>query len=219
MEIRKGKRDAEAQNTEETSPTADSETAEAAAPPSGVAKTAAEATAAMAVNPSKAVAIHEAFRSTKLMSAMQNSAKQLHTLDDVVSSFGSALIEWDIISPSYDVVAKDLFESVPFVVLAWRFNESTKYQTVTAEGNKVPAWFVSVLVSPYDEDGNLGNKVIINDGGTGVYKQLEQVSDQFGVFGGVKCPKGLRKSVYDYEQTDTRTGAVTVSEATTWYLA
>jgi hypothetical protein len=177
-------------------------------------KTANEEIAAQAVNPSTEVAIAESFRSTKLMSVMQNNAKTLTTLDDVASSFGNALIEWDVISPSYDVALKDVFEGVPFVILAWRFTESKKYQTRAAEGNLIPAWFVSILVAPYDDGGNLGNKVIINDGSTGIYKQLEQVSDQFGVFGGVKCAKGLRKSVYDYEAPDG-----TVSEATTWYLA
>ena len=169
--------------------------------------------AAATVSPGKSPAIPDALRAPNLMRAAQKVARGFAHLDDVATALGSDLIEWDIVSPSFDVVQKDVFEGLPMVVIAWKFNESDKYQILNSEGNPIPAWFVSALVASYDDDGNVGRPVIVNDGGTGIYKQLEQVSDEFGVFGGIKCPKGLRRSTYDYTDPQGK-----VSEATTWYL-
>lgn len=169
--------------------------------------------AAQTVTPTKSPAIPEPLRAPNLMAAAQKVARHFAHLDDVATALGSDLIEWDIVSPSFDVVQKDMFEGLPLVVIAWKFNESDKFQVLNSDGNPIPAWFVSALVASYDDDGNIGRPVIINDGGTGIYKQLEQVSDEFGVFGGIKCPKGLRRSTYDYTSPDGK-----VSEATTWYL-
>lgn len=169
--------------------------------------------AAEEVAPSKEVAVAEWHKNAQLMSAVQKVANKFTTVSALEQELGS-LIAWDVISPSYDVTSKLELEGMPLILMAWRFTESKKYQTRNAEGNLIPAWFVSVLYAPYDDDGNLGKLAIFNDGSTGIYNQLEQVTQEFGVYGGVKCAKGLRVSEYDYEAPDG-----SVSQAHTWYLA
>jgi hypothetical protein len=75
---------------------------------------------------------------------------------------------------------KGKLEDVEFVLLQWRFNAGD------FGGGFVSAGLVTVT----------GDKYIINDGGTGICAQLMELTQETKRFGGVKVPKGLRKSEY-----------------------
>ena len=68
------------------------------------------------------------------------------------------------------------------VVARIRFNEGTS-------GN-----FVSVCAYTIPD----GKKVIFNDGGTGVYKQLKSYTERTGRTTAIRCKKGLKPSRYTY---------------------
>lgn len=79
---------------------------------------------------------------------------------------------------------KSLLVGSPFLVIDWRFitDEKTKRE------------YVSVLIiSPAGQKGRF------NDGSTGVYKQLKEVTEQYGGPIGIDCKNGLRASEYDVE--------------------
>lgn len=89
---------------------------------------------------------------------------------------------------------KSVFVGVPFLVLDWRF--------ITDE--KSGREYVNVLVMNKD-----GDKARFNDGSTGVYAQLREITDRVGKVG-LEVRGGLRRSDYVKEG---------VGEATTYYLA
>lgn len=74
---------------------------------------------------------------------------------------------------------KGKLEDVEFVLLQWRFNAGDF-------GGFVSAGLVTIT----------GDKYIINDGSTGIMSQLMELTQETKRFGGVKVPKGLRKSEY-----------------------
>lgn len=88
---------------------------------------------------------------------------------------------------------KAVMVGVPFLVLDYRFI------TDPDTGRE----YVSVLVM----NGN-GEKARFNDGSTGVYAQLKQVNDQYGVIG-ITCKNGLRKSDYTKEIDGKKEKAIT----------
>ena len=89
---------------------------------------------------------------------------------------------------------KSVFVGKPFLVLDWRF--------ITDE--KSGREYVNVLIM-----GTNGDKARFNDGSTGVYAQLKEVTERCGVIG-LEVRGGLRRSDYVKEG---------VGEATTYYLA
>lgn len=92
---------------------------------------------------------------------------------------------------------KDVLVGSPFVVCDFRFVTDEK------TGNE----YVNVLIMGRD-----GSKARFNDGGTGVYAQLKQVHQEYGVIG-IQCKNGLRKSEYEKE-VDGKT-----QRAVTYYLS
>jgi len=99
----------------------------------------------------------------------------------------------------------------PMVLVQWTFNQSDKHYD--ENGNPLP--FVSVYVVTQDK-----RKVIINDGSTGIYRQLRNVSDARIAKGhpmpngGLVVPQGLTYATYPYTDESGKT-----SEATTYYLS
>ena len=95
---------------------------------------------------------------------------------------------------------KSTLIDVPFVIAMIRFNHPD-----TGQKGK----FASVCC--YTEDGK---KIVFNDGGTGVYRQLLDFADKHGRTTGIMCSKGLRRS--DYKFTDDEG---VERDATTYYIA
>jgi hypothetical protein len=89
--------------------------------------------------------------------------------------------------------------NVPFLILDWRF--------VTDPDTKNE--YVSVLIM----HAATGAKGRFNDGSTGIYSQLKQVTAEYGVNGGIAVKHGLRKSTYTKE-VDGKP-----QSATTFYLS
>lgn len=86
------------------------------------------------------------------------------------------------------------FVGVPFLVLDWRF-------IIDEESQRE---YVNVLIM-----GANGDKARFNDGSTGIYAQLREISDNVGKVG-LEVKGGLRRSDY------TKDG---VGNATTYYLS
>lgn len=75
---------------------------------------------------------------------------------------------------------KDRLVGMPFVVLAFNFNEGDFGEFASA-----------LLVT------DRGDRIIMNDGSTGVYEQLLDIMKTTDKTGGIFFPRGLRKSTYD----------------------
>lgn len=93
---------------------------------------------------------------------------------------------------------------VPFVALAWAFHDGDNGE------------FVSVTIVT-----KTGEKLILNDGSTGIRDQLRKVTDKRTARGadevkataGLVCPNGLRRSDYEYHDANG-----VVKNATTYYI-
>lgn len=169
---------------------------------------------------------------TVSMSRRQDAVAAVTSLAELQRTFGQTAVEWQEIEPSFEVMPKDAFEDVPFVIAGFRLNESTKYAEKDSENPNVlnPARFVSMLVANYDPDsGDFTSPwVIVNDGSTGIRDQLlryartidpdaditrENFNSVAAGIPPIVCSKGLRKSEYDKDLGDQ------VIHATTWYIA
>ena len=100
--------------------------------------------------------------------------------------------EWELVGN------KDVLLDRDIVIARLRFNDSDSGQFVSVCAYTVPD----------------GEKVVFNDGGTGIYKQLMNYVRKHGRTTAIRCPKGLRVSRYPYtdENGKERQGA-------TYYLA
>ncbi len=99
--------------------------------------------------------------------------------------------EWELVGN------KDVLIGEEMVIARIRFND-------TDSGS-----FVSVCA--YTKKGD---KIVFNDGGVGVYKQLQNYVRKTGRTTAIRCPKGLRVSRYKYVDSD---GAE--RPAATYYIA
>lgn len=104
---------------------------------------------------------------------------------------------------------KDRLVKTPFAILEWRFQQSKEYKSE----------FVSMLVVTKG-----GEKFVVNDGSTGICKQLRQITDD-RIRAGRKHPQtglavenGLRRSDYMFETT-LPDGTVDEISASTYYLS
>src|SRR6185312_14155876 len=88
-------------------------------------------------------------------------------------------ISWQEIEPSFDVLTQEHFDGLPLVIGGFRFNDSTKFASKDPENPDVliPARFVSLLCAAYDPDSEEFTSpwVIVNDGSTGIAKQLQKM--------------------------------------------
>lgn len=97
---------------------------------------------------------------------------------------------------------KSTLVGVRMLLLGWRFNRGDK------------GVFVSAYVVAQLPGMNSPAKFIINDGSTGICRQLAQYSTKTKRAAGLLVPHGLRRS--DYEFSNPQTGET--SNATTFYL-
>lgn len=96
------------------------------------------------------------------------------------------------------ITDKNVLVGSPFLILDWHFivDEKTERE------------YVNVLIMGTD-----GSKARFNDGGTGVYAQLSDVSSRMGVVG-IEVKGGLRRSDYLKEMPNGKK-----ESATTYYLS
>lgn len=113
------------------------------------------------------------------------------------------------------VKEKDLLIGKPMLLLEWSFNVSKEHLVRNTDGTVSGREFVSVYAVL-----QTGQKIIINDGGTGIYAQLRKVSDtrvankHSHPFQGLAVAEGLTVSEYPYEDEKGN-----VSTARTYYLS
>ncbi len=98
----------------------------------------------------------------------------------------------------YNVVDKESLIGVPFLIVDYRFNEEGSYGR-----------FVSVLAVTETDD-----RVVINDGSTGVMQQIDMLAQTYPDRKGILCKGGLRRSDYTYTDTDGKE-----KPASTYYIA
>lgn len=98
---------------------------------------------------------------------------------------------------------KALLIGKPLVLVGWHFSQGD-------EGE-----FVSTRVMAREANGTVG-KYVINDGGTGIFQQLKLITEAGGQM--ISAPRGLRKSDYEVEVTDEKTGELVKRKATTFYI-
>lgn len=129
---------------------------------------------------------------------------------DAEAAFNSDFVSFSV-GGDYDLVDKSTLVGVPFIVLRWRFTVPAEGKPRYSTENNPDGEFVSVeCITDKDQ------KVVFNDGSSGVYAQLKAVSSTGRQQGG-KCNQGLRVSEYEYESVDKR-GKVVMLPARTFYL-
>jgi hypothetical protein len=155
--------------------------------------------------PEAEVDIVEEFPGTVVVAPL-NSIRAVDDMDTTeylswLESEGVTLEEFDGGGQWELLKEKDELIDVSFIIAKVRFNDNEKGK------------FASVCCYL---DG--GRKVIFNDGGSGVYAQLQRWTEKNNRDTGIACPKGLRRSdyFYDEEQPD---GTTVKRPAKTYYLA
>jgi hypothetical protein len=129
------------------------------------------------------------------------------TLQAMVNANGVATADISDLGTGFIVLDREekaQLVGVPFFILDWRWNPSTK-----SAGE-----FVSVVILTTD-----GRKFIVNDGSTGICQQMRTVESKLGGKGVVKVPKGFTRSDYKFKAVDPRTGESDDKDATTFYLS
>lgn len=120
--------------------------------------------------------------------------REIHSWDDalhVAAESGEILRASEEIGSGFKILDdKDKLLKVPFMALEWRFN-SGQYENRYGEKTD----FVSVTVFTKH-----GDRYILNDGSTGIARQLRELSDRTGKYGPLYVEEGLRVS-RDYPVT------------------
>ena len=103
----------------------------------------------------------------------------------------------------FDVVDKETLIGKPFNIVDIRFYH----------GSYGDACAVLALTEN-------GDKVVFNDGSTGIYAQCKRMVSHVGRRGGFACPKGLRVSRYEWQEKDFDGNPIgTPKPAATYYIA
>jgi len=121
----------------------------------------------------------------------------------VQSVYGNIAKASDVIGDGFELLESDekkRLVKVPLMFASWTFSDGDHGE------------FASVRVVTMKND-----KFIINDGSTGIYRQLKDYTEQFGATGGLFIQRGLRVSEYTYEAV-MPDGAVTRDKAHTYYI-
>lgn len=138
----------------------------------------------------------------------ESDLRAISSVDDafaLMDSFGG-VESFDDYGTGFEIIDdKDRLVGNPFVVVEWRFTKSKEY------GGE----FVSMAIVTKS-----GEKLIVNDGSTGVCAQMRRVTDERVKSGrrapqtGLMVSRGLRRS--DYTYTDDKGNQIA---AKTYYLA
>lgn len=125
--------------------------------------------------------------------------REVTNVNDALALLGNVANSADLFGDGTTLI-KDKAELVgrSFIVLEWRFQTDE-------ESNRE---YVNVHIMGAD-----GSRARFNDGSTGVYSQLKELTEK-GFTGGIKVPNGLRRSDYTKELADGSRSA-----ATTFYFA
>lgn len=126
---------------------------------------------------------------TSLEDAMKLSAKH----------GGKVLVAEQVLGDGFSVTTdKKSLIGVPLYIMEWMFHEG-KYQRDSEEGAQETGEFVGARIVAQTVKGL--KKLIINDGGSGIYKQLKELSDSQNVFKDLYVERGLRVSEYTYKDS------------------
>jgi hypothetical protein len=139
----------------------------------------------------------------------EDSLREIQNFDDAIrlaqAQFGNIASVSEEIGDGFVVLSTDekaILVGIPCLALEWEF----------WPGNHGDKGFVSIRLVARMPGGVMG-KYIINDGSTGVMRQLKDYTDRTGRRGALMLPGGLRASEY---QKTLDNGEVT--DATTYYL-
>lgn len=124
---------------------------------------------------------------------------EVRSIDDVMRLLGGEYVDSRELGSGFEVVNdKDQFVGRGMMFVQWRTHEDGKFGAFT-------------ICHVVTEDGG---KYILNDGSTGIHRQLVDFTKQTGKQTGMLARKGLTRSDYDY--TDDKGD---VKPATTYYIA
>jgi hypothetical protein len=141
----------------------------------------------------------------------QAIAKKLpETWQDIAQQF--EVVDIREVVPGYSLEQdKENLIGKPFIIVDWTFRDSDKVFTVDpTTKQRVAKQYVSLNLIVKDTN----ERLVINDGGTGIFEQMLGIAEKVGGQNkAVYVPKGLRKSEYEFEK-DGQAG-----EAVTYYLA
>lgn len=141
------------------------------------------------------------------------SLRNIESFEDAFALMQEAGVEVedaaDAIGDGFTLVDdKSRLCGIPLAFLTWSFSKSD-------EG--MGEYAVARVVAKMD-NGTVGKFVVV-DGGTGIYEQLRQYSEaRGGKVGGLTTMGGLRRSDYEVELENPKTGKVEKSRATTYYI-
>lgn len=130
----------------------------------------------------------------------EEQLSEVRSFDDALAALnrtGAATVDAADLGSGFALFTTDADKrtlvGVPFIILEFMFNVG---DIIDQAGNK--KLFSTAYVVTRD-----GRKVIVNDGGTGIFVQLEGLAkkyDKLGLpYGGVVCKHGLRESKYMYK--------------------
>jgi hypothetical protein len=124
------------------------------------------------------------------------------TWEDIAEAFDGEILDFQ--GSPWKVVDKETLIGVPFMIADTRFYWSEKYD------NPV----VSLMVLTKDNE-----KLVINDGSTGIMEQVRVMLQASGRKSGILCSNGLRKSEYTVEVHDPFEDETKTIQAATYYIA
>lgn len=113
--------------------------------------------------------------------------------DDIVAQFDGEIITFE--GSPWRVVKKDKLVDVPFMIADVRHYNGTY-------GDAVAVMLITKDPVKYGDSEDTDTRFVINDGSTGVYAQVTAMVRRTGRKAGLLCPKGLRSSSYEFQETD-----------------
>lgn len=119
--------------------------------------------------------------------------------------FGSVRNVADVLGDGFGIADdKAALVGVPLLLLDWHRNSGKGDQD-----------YVSIRAMAQTDNGP--EKVVINDGGSGIRAQIDQLEND-GIMGGVLVPKGLRESRFRFDKRTGKADKNGDGEAVTYYL-
>jgi hypothetical protein len=127
----------------------------------------------------------------EFLSSVDSFAGAIAALEKI----GATVVDSDDLGHGFKVTDKATLVKVPMLIMGYRFQESDTAQ------------FVTVFAVTEDD-----RKVIFNDGGTGIYAQLQKYNEK--AINSILLRDGLTRS--DYQYADDKG---VMRDATTYYLS
>lgn len=124
------------------------------------------------------------------------------TWEEVAEAFAGEIVVFE--GSPWKVVDKDTLIGVPFMICDVRVSWSTKFDNP----------FVNILALTKENE-----KVVINDGSTGIMEQMLHMLNKSKRKAGIMCENGLRKSEYEVEVYDAFKDETKTIQAATYYIA